>query len=215
MTCSAIIFDLDGTLINSLPDLTNAMNFALESFHFPLHSTDNCKKMIGNGVKTFAQRAIPQDKQHLRDEILSRMRRHYYDNCFEYSWLYDGVLDTVKKLRQKAVRLAVLTNKDHNVARRIIDHFFGDSIFEHVVGIEGNETVKPDTAATMRIVKSMGLECADFLFVGDSDIDINTAAAAKIRSVGAAWGFRGKDELQNAGADIIINSPKEILDLLT
>ena len=214
MVCKAILFDLDGTLVDTAADLANAMNFALQRFGQPAHSVEACKQMIGNGVKRFAERALAQDVQHLRDEVLSVMRARYHDKCLEHSRLYDGIFDTVKKLREKGLRLAVVTNKGQVDAERIVEHFFGADTFECVVGVVGNMPVKPDTAGTIKIVESMGLSCEDFLFVGDGEVDVRTAASAQIRSVGASWGFRGRDELVEAKADIIIDSPAEILDLV-
>jgi len=210
----AIIFDLDGTLVDTLQDLANAMNFALADFAQPGHSVEACKTMIGNGVKTFVKRALAKDKQSLCDDVLAVMKTRYRDKCFEYSYLYDGILDTVKKLRQTGIRLAVITNKDQADAKRIVEHFFSQNTFEHIVGVVEQAAVKPDSAATLRAVESMGLGCGDFLFVGDSAVDIRTAAAAQIRSVGVTWGFRGRDELAEAKADMIIDHPAEILDLL-
>ncbi len=214
MSRRAVIFDLDGTLVDTLEDLTAAMNAALGHFSLPARSAQACKMMIGNGARRFAERALPADQQDLAERLLALAREHYRANCFKYSRLYDGMSETVTQLRQKGVRLAVLTNKDHIVAGRIIEHFFGTGAFESVVGAAESRPIKPDPGTTLGIVESMGLTSEDFVFVGDSAVDIETARAAGIRSVGAAWGFRGRGELEAAGADIIIDSPCEILDLV-
>ncbi len=214
MPYRAVIFDLDGTLVDTLDDLTAAINAALGHFSLPTHSAQACKMMIGNGAKRFAASALPQDRQHLAEKLLALTREHYRDNCFKYSRLYDGMGETVTQLRQKGLRLAVLTNKDHVVAGRIIEHFFGTGVFESVIGATQGRLIKPDPGTTLGIVESLGLACADFVFVGDSAVDIETALTAGIRAVGAAWGFRGRGELQAAGAHIIIDSPSEILDLV-
>ena len=214
MSCKAIIFDLDGTLVNTLADLGNAMNYALESVGEPVHSLESCRMMIGNGVKTFAKRALSGDKQHLRDKVLGIMNARYRDNCFENSNLYDGMAEVVSELSNRGIFLAVITNKDQDAAEKIVEHFFGKGTFEHIIGVRGEDTVKPDPAATENIVKLTGVERKDFLFVGDSDVDIKTAGAVGICSVGAAWGFRSRAELASAGADIVIDKPGEILDLV-
>jgi len=205
----AIIFDLDGTLVNTLEDLANAANYALGHFGQPGHSVDACRRMIGNGLTRFVERALAADKQHLRDEVLHVMRARYRDKCFEYSYLYEGVAETVEELRLRGVVLAILTNKDQSEAERIVWHFFGPDIV-----VEGR-AVKPDRGVTMELMESMGLAANDFLLVGDSEVDVLTASAADIRSVGAGWGFRGRTELVKVKADIIIDRPSEILDLLT
>ncbi len=214
MSYSAVIFDLDGTLVDTIEDLTAAMNAALARFALPTHTARDCKMMIGSGAMRFAERALPSDKQALAEKVLALMRDHYRDNCFENTRLYDGMGETVQQLRHRGLRLAMLTNKDQAVASRIIEHFFGPETFQYVVGATQSQRIKPDPGTTIGIVKSMELSCEDFVFVGDSAVDIATARAAAIRSVGAAWGFRGRDELIAAGADIIIDSPREILDLV-
>ena len=214
MSRRAVIFDLDGTLVDTLEDLTAAMNAALGHFSLPGHSAQACKMMIGSGARRFAARALPANQQDLAERLLALMREHYRDNCFKYSRLYDGMGETVRQLRQKGLRLAVLTNKDQVVAGRIIEHFFGTGEFESVIGAAKGRLIKPDPGTTAGIVESMGLTSEDFLFVGDSAVDIETALAAGIRSVGATWGFRGRGELEAAGAHIIIDSPGEILDLV-
>ena len=215
MSRRAVIFDLDGTLVDTLEDLTAAMNAALGHFSLPARSAQACKMMIGNGARRFAERALPADRQDLAESLLALTREHYRDNCFKYSRLYDGMGETVRQLRQRGLRLAVLTNKDQIVAGRIIEHFFGTGAFEFVIGAIKGQPIKPDPGTTLGIVESIGLACDDFVFVGDSAVDIETARAAGIRSVGAAWGFRGRGELETAGAHIIIDSPGEILDLVT
>ncbi len=214
MPSRAVIFDLDGTLVDTLEDLTAAMNAALGHFSLPAHSAQECKMMIGNGAKRFAERALPADRQDLAEKLLALTREYYRDNCFKYSRLYDGMGETVRQLRQNGLRLAVLTNKDQVVAGRIIEHFFGTGTFESVIGAAQGRLIKPDPGTAVGIVESMGLTSDDFVFVGDSAVDIETALAAGIRSVGAAWGFRGRGELEAAGAHIIIDSPSEILDLV-
>jgi phosphoglycolate phosphatase len=209
----AVIFDLDGTLVDTLADLSNSMNFALESLGQPQQSLGASQRMIGNGVGTFAKRALSAGKQDLADELALRMRRHYFDNCLLQSRLYDGVAEMVAKLRKNGARLAIVTNKPQNAAERIVEHFWLGPTFEYVVGEDGNTPVKPDITGTMKVVRSMALQCSDFLFVGDSKVDIETAKEANIRSVGVSWGFCGKNELAAARAHVIIDRPDELLNL--
>lgn len=215
MAYKAVIFDLDGTLVDTLADLSNSMNFALESLGQPQQSLEASQRMIGNGVGTFAKRALLAEKQDLAEELAMRMKRHYLDNCLLQSRLYDGVAEIVATLRKKGVRLAIVTNKPQNSAGRIVEHFWPGPTFEYVAGDDGDTPVKPDITGTMRVVRSMALQCGDFLFVGDSKVDIETAKAANIRSVGVSWGFCAKTELAAAGAQVIIDRPGELLDLVS
>ena len=214
MACEAVIFDLDGTLVDTLEDLSAAMNYGLATLGEPEHTTEESRRMIGNGVRTFVRRALAVDKQHLQDELLIRMKKRYSSICLEQTRIYDGMDTVVEKLLAMGLRLAVMTNKEHNDAVRIVEHFFGKDTFKYIYGIAENIAVKPDPAATMKIIEKMGIALKNFIFVGDSDVDIQTARAVNIRSVGVTWGFRSREELINAGADLIIDKPAEILEII-
>ena len=124
-------------------------------------------------------------------------------------------MDAVRNLRNAGIRLAVITNKDRDAAINIVEHFFGDGIFEHIAGASNGIAIKPQPEPTLDIVRSMGLMPDQCLFIGDSDIDIQTAINAKITPVAVAWGFRSHQQLKQAGADIIIDNAAELLNLLT
>jgi phosphoglycolate phosphatase len=211
----AIIFDLDGTLVNTLFDLSDAMNYGLQQLGQPIHSEDQCRMMIGDGVSTFASRALSEDNQHLQPRLLEMMKRRYREIYLNRACLYDGIDRVVGQLTKASIKLAVLTNKDDDAAKAMVEHFFGKGTFEPVIGVTGDKPIKPDPEQTFKIVSSMGLEVENFLFIGDSAVDIETAAAASMTSVGAGWGFRGRNVLKAAKADYIIDNPLEILDLLS
>jgi phosphoglycolate phosphatase len=210
-----IIFDLDGTLVNTLLDLSDAMNYGLEQLGEPTHTSDQCRMMIGDGVGVFASRALSEDKQHFQPRLLEMMKRRYREVFLNRAFVYNGMDRVIDELSRGSVRLAVLTNKDDDAAKVIVEHFFGKGTFEPIVGVTGDGPVKPDPEQTLQIVSSMGLKPENFLFVGDSQTDIQTAAAAGIPSVGVTWGFRGRKALQDAKADYIIDDPLEILNLIT
>ena len=214
MPYKAVIFDLDGTLINTLEDLAGAMNFALAQLNQPTHSLDACQQMIGSGVSMFVKRALLPEKQHLAPKILDLMRRRYADHCFDKTAPYHKIEELLENLQSRGVTLAVCTNKDQHPAELTIRHFFGPDAFTAIAGANNGVAIKPDPASTLRIVKNMELKPADCLFVGDSDIDIQTAINANIHAVGVTWGFRTQQQLEQAGAKTIISSPMELLDLL-
>ncbi|MBW8017974.1 MAG: HAD family hydrolase [Planctomycetes bacterium] len=214
MSYRGVIFDLDGTLVDTLDDLAGAMNYGLGRLGEPTHSVEQCRRMIGNGISKFAERALNSDKQHLHGELLELMKVRYLEKCFDRSVLYEGMLEAVKQLRKAGVRLAVVTNKNADAAKLIVEHFFGEGTFEVIIGIEGDKWVKPDPGGTHEIIRRMGMSKDDFILVGDSDVDIATAINAGVKPVGVTWGFRSRDELIAAGGETIIDSPGEILSFI-
>lgn len=211
MVIKAVLFDLDGTLIDTLSDLTNAINFGLDKFGQSQLSPEQCRRLIGNGGHAFVSGALADDRQDLHDDVLGAMWKSYRDSNFACSRIYDGIEEMIDTLRQRGVKLAVVTNKDQAFAEKMITQFFGE-IFDCISGVRSDGVVKPDPGSTLYALDSMGVVAGECLFVGDSDVDIITAKAAGIRSVGTAWGFRSRGELKTAGADYIIDSPAELLD---
>ncbi|MBE0538060.1 MAG: HAD family hydrolase [Phycisphaerae bacterium] len=214
MNYKAMIFDLDGTLVDTLQDLTDAMNVALTAVGLAPRTAEECRMMIGNALPMFSRRAVGPENQHLAEPVAGRMRDYYRGHCCDQTAVYPGLLTVIEELRRRGVRLAVLTNKDQDVAKEIVEHYFGAGVFDDIVGATGHNRIKPDPTTALELIAGMRITTDEALFVGDSDVDIQTAAAAGIRSVGVAWGFRGREDLAAANADIIVESPAEILDLL-
>jgi len=214
MSYKGVIFDLDGTLVDTLEDLAGAMNYGLKQLGQPTHSLNECRKMIGNGVSKFAERALRADKQHLHGELLEKMKNRYKEKCTDKTRVYDGLSDTIEQLRKSQVRLAVVTNKNAEDAKVVVEHYFGVGTFEVIIGVEGDKWVKPDPAGTLEIIRRMGISMEDFLLIGDSDVDIATAINAGIKPVGVTWGFRSRQQLVKAGAETIVDTPSEILELI-
>jgi phosphoglycolate phosphatase len=214
MSCKAVIFDLDGTLVDTLADLGESMNYALANLGQPMHQLEAFRQMIGNGLRTFAKRALPGEKEVLYDRVVELMRQHYADNCLVNSKLYEGVGETVAELRKRAIKLAVLTNKDQNLAERIVNHFFTAGTFEHVLGAVEGRPLKPHGWMIWKLVDMMKLSSPDIVLVGDSDVDMDTASAAGIRAIGVGWGLRTRKELIDHKAAIVIDKPAELLNLV-
>ena len=214
MAIQGIIFDLDGTLVDTLADLTDSMNAALMQLGRPGRSSEECREMIGYGLRKFAEYALGPEHAELTDELVGRMAAYYLDHCLLKTTAYDGMNETIETLSRQGIRLAVLTNKNQRPSEIICRHYFGADTFDPIVGaIEGRKT-KPDPTTTLDILSQWNLGADDVLFVGDSETDIQTALNAGIRSIGCVWGFRGRDQLNAAGADILIDHPRQILDYL-
>jgi phosphoglycolate phosphatase len=214
MSYKAVIFDLDGTLVNSLYDLLDATNYALRLFGQQVHSSSALMKMIGDGTRTLISRALAADKQELVDKVMAAMREKYIEICLDKTRPYNGLERVLESLKTLRVRMAVLTNKDQKMAEKIVRHLFGDT-FEIIIGGNNGIPVKPEPTSLLQVLKGLDVKPEEALFVGDSNVDVKTAKAAKVKSVGVKWGFRGEAELKEAGADFIIDTPLDLIDLIS
>ena len=213
MITKGIIFDLDGTLVDTLDDLTDSMNAALMQLGRPVRSQDECRAMIGHGLHKFAEGALGAEHVQLADALMTRMVDYYKDHCLLKTTVYPGVEEAIETLLGRGVRLAVLTNKNQASAEVITRHYFGDA-FDPIVGAADGRKVKPDPQTTLDIIKDWGLAADEVLFVGDSEADVQTAINAGVRCLACQWGFRSKDQLVEAGAEILIQQPRQILEFV-
>jgi phosphoglycolate phosphatase len=209
-----MIFDLDGTLVDTIEDLADAMNEGLSSLGCPTLTVEQAAGMVGSGLKNFVSQALPADRQDLQADLLSRMVSFYRQNCLNKTRPYEGLVETLDLLRRKGIRLAVLTNKNQAPAEIIVNHYFGTDLFNPVIGALDGRKVKPDPQTTLEIIQAWGLERSQVLYVGDSDIDVLTAKAAQVTCVACQWGYRSLDQLKAAGAEILIRHPRQLLDFL-
>jgi len=214
MKFNAVIFDLDGTLIDSLEDLADSMNAALHGAGLPGHDKEEYKVMIGNGVSTLAKRAARSEDPSVYEPVLANMRRIYPERAFQKTYIYSGIGELLASLRAASIEIAVLTNKDQVFASNIVDHYFGPASFDAVWGAMPGRAVKPDPSALLELIALLGTEPAKTVFVGDSGLDMQTARAAGTAAAGVSWGFRTKHELENHGAQIILNRPSDLLKFM-
>lgn len=213
----AVIFDLDGTLIDSLADIANSANAVLTSFAFPSHPIDDYRQFIGDGVAMLFSRALPAAHRHetLIGQCVERMRVEYGNRWNADSAPYDGMLDLLRDLRDRGIRLGVLSNKPQLFSQKCADEFFPQGTFDLVFGQREGVPRKPDPAGALEIAAALALSPSQCAFVGDSSIDIETACRAGMLPIGVRWGFRSADELQAAGAQRILAHPRELLDCFT
>ena len=218
MLAAAVIFDLDGTLLDTIDDLADAMNSALARHGLPTHPDyAEHKLFVGEGVRKYITRALPADRrgdEALIQRVWKDYRAAYAQNWHNKTRPYDGVPELLVALRARGPRLAVLSNKPDDFTRLTVELFFRPGTFEIVRGAFEDQKLKPDPGGALAIAAEMNLPPADFLYVGDTATDMQTAVAAGMFAVGALWGFRSADELLASGAKVLIACPAELVSLL-
>lgn len=215
-TYTHVIFDLDGTILDTLADLACAANQTCESLGWPTFPISSYRYKVGNGMERLVERIAPAEfagDGAILGRALAELRSRYDAHKDDRTRPYDGVADMLSALRAAGVTLAVLTNKDHAAAVPLVHQHFGPDCFQLVQGhIEGYEP-KPAPPITLRVLEQLDADPERTLYVGDSNVDVDTGHNAGLRVVGAAWGFRGRDELEAAGADHVIDAPEQLLDI--
>lgn len=212
---SLVIFDLDGTLLNTIDDLGTAVNYALGVHNFPLHEIGEYPKMVGNGVRKLIERALPEDRRDEAtiDAMLADFRTYYDAHLHDFTKPYEGIKPLLAELEGRNISLAVASNKYESAVKALIANLFPDTHFASVCGKTDDYPSKPDPSIVFRILSECPTPKSQVLYVGDSAIDMETAHRAAIKSVGVTWGFRPKSEL-TALADCIIDEPHEVIGLL-
>lgn len=215
MKTKLVIFDLDGTLLDTINDLALSVNHVLQKQGYPTHSVEQYKYFVGNGVEKLIERALPADR--CTEELVSWVQEAYFayyaDHGQDHTKPYQGIMELLGELSKRDIALAVASNKHHSATVDLIEHYFGKNTFCAILGKRKECQPKPDPTIVYDIVKMCGVTNDDVLYVGDSGTDMLTAANASVCSVGVTWGFRTRDELEQHGANHIIDSPMELLDL--
>lgn len=210
------IFDLDGTLLDTIGDLSEACNYMLALRGLASHTREEYRRMVGNGILRLVERALPE---HLRTtEYVAEARRdflaYYIDHIDCYSRPYDGICEVLRTLQDEGWTLAVASNKFDAGTKKLIGSFFPDIHFKAVYGNREGFPLKPDAALVELIIEECGASRETSYMIGDSGVDVEAAKNGGIHSVGCTWGFRAREELEERGADIIVDKPIELLRIL-
>lgn len=208
----AAIFDMDGTLVDTLADLHDSVNEMLAHYHFPLRTLDEVRQFVGNGARKLMIRSLPADKSNFVDEALSFYNECYVRNCTNKVKPYAGIMEMLTTLEAKEIPLGICTNKQHVAAIEIAEKILAPIKFSYVSGDEPDQPRKPDPTRALACAKKFSVAVEDVAYFGDSAIDIQTAINAGFLPVGVTWGFRPRSELVDSGAKIIVDHPKEILE---
>lgn len=208
-----IVFDLDGTLVNSLADLAAATNISLKKFGYPEHELEKFRYFVGDGVPKLLERAVPESERSV--ERLAEMKKcfdAYYNTHFaDNTNPYDGIPQLLAGIKKLGYKMAVASNKPDEFTKEIVNTFF-EGIFDIIQGKAPDTEKKPAPDIVLKIMKKLNASAEDTVMVGDSNVDIFTAKNAGIKSIGCLWGFRTRQELEEAGADYIAEKPSDILD---
>lgn len=209
-----VIFDLDGTLLNTLEDLTDSVNHIMALHGFPKRTLDEIRSFVGNGIPTLIRRSLPDGADEKTAEICTYEMKEYYQSHARIKTApYDGIIELLNTLKAKNIKTAVVTNKAEPAAQALCDEIFGD-VFTAVIGDNGIDKLKPAPDNVFRAVKILGSDNENILYVGDSDVDMETAKNASLTSVGVLWGFRDKATLIENGADHIVSEPSELIKII-
>ena len=213
MTCKTFIFDLDGTLLNTLQDLAASVNYALRQHGMPEHSIDDVRRFVGNGVRLLMERAVPQGSANPQFEAaFATFRAHYMQHSLDTTRPYDGITEVLQQLKRRGCRMAVVSNKMMAATQELCHHFFPD-VVEVAIGEHEAEGIrkKPAPDSVIAALKALGVGKDEAVYVGDSDVDIQTARNAGLPCISVLWGFRDRDFLLQHGAATLISQPSELL----
>lgn len=208
----AVLFDLDGTLTDTLADIAAAMNRALRLHGLPEWPVDAYRYLVGNGAKVLSERCV-RDRQELAPAVRATYQAYYQEHNLVMTRPYDGVPEMLRALADRGLALAVLSNKPDADTKNVVRHFFPDVPFSVVRGQVEGVPVKPDPAGAVAVAREMGIPMGEFLYLGDTDVDMQTARAAGMHPVGALWGFRTEEELRAGGAELLAGSPGDLLKI--
>ncbi|MBI5864265.1 MAG: HAD family hydrolase [Planctomycetes bacterium] len=204
------IFDLDGTLVDSLRDIANALNECLELLGCETHPPERYRYMVGEGVPTLCQRAIGESHPYYLQRLIELARPRYRVNYMEHTRPYDGVRELVARLRGAGIQLGVLSNKPHELTRKIVREFWPDSVFRIVQGYVREDLRKPSPHHVTEMCGQVGIPAAETCLVGDTPTDVLTARNAGCGMIAVTWGFRTRADLESAGAPLILDRPAEV-----
>ena len=213
----ACIFDLDGTLTDTLESLEYSVRATLREMGLQEITKEQCRRFVGDGARVLMERALlaAGEKDYGRlEESLGIYRRIFDENCTYHVTPYDGVMEMLADLKSMGMHLAVLSNKPHGQAVDVVRQIFGDGVFDFVQGQSEELPRKPDPAGVLYLLDKMGIKKEECVYVGDSEVDVATAKAAGVTGLAATWGFRSRQVLEEAGAGVLIDHPGELVDFL-
>lgn len=210
----AVIFDLDGTLLDTLEDLKNSVNYALEKSGMPKRSLDEVRAFVGNGVANLIKRAVPRDTaEEAEQKVFADFKSHYGVHCEDLTKPYPGVNELLDELKAVGIKTAVVSNKLESAVKKLCQKYFGEGISAAAGDIEGRKR-KPEPDSVFAVLEELGIDACDAVYVGDSEVDVLTAENCGMDCIAVSWGFRSRETLAEAGAKVIVDTVDEIKKIL-
>lgn len=215
MKIKAVIFDLDGTLIDSIPDIADAANQMLANHDFPVHHPKCYIEWIGHGALRLIQQAVPGNREEsYLQELLDEYRKIHINNCTNKTRLYNGIDEVLNFLTAQNISISILTNKPHSITLKVVKHYLSAWKFDFVLGQLPEYPKKPNPDRAIEIAGKLNFNSQEMLFIGDSDTDIKTGIAADMIPIGVTWGYATELSIADAGASYIFSDPKELIQYL-
>lgn len=215
MKNKAIIFDLDGTLIDSLEDIAICMNQVLIELNLPHHELNDYKNFVGGGIDFLVNNALADDiSEEVKEEVTNRFKVVYDQKLHAKTKPYDGIYELLEELEKRDYKIGILSNKPHEFTIAYANSLFSQFNIEEIHGQKAHIEKKPNPSAAIQIANSFKIPCEDIYFVGDTQVDMQTAKNAKMKGIGVLWGFRTKEELLESGANFLVEKPLNILDII-
>lgn len=209
-----VIFDLDGTLANSIEDIADSMNQVLEENNFPTHDYATYKTFVGRGVRTLVEKSLPLENRDAKEieKNFDRMMQVYDENCIVKTCLYPGIKDLLDALSERGIKISVFSNKANELTQKVVKVLLADWKLEYVLGAGGDIPRKPDPKGAILISEKMGIDPSELMYIGDSGVDMATAQNSGMHAVGVLWGFRDMEELLTNGAQTILEKPMDLMN---
>ena len=210
----AVIFDMDGTILDTLDDLTHSTNYILNKYHYPLRSRDEVRQFVGNGIYRLVERAVPEGTSLQQiDQLFDEFKEHYQLHCHENTRPYEGILELIKELKEADIKVAVVSNKAHEAVVSLSEEYF-EGLFDASIGEREGIRRKPSPDSINEVLNKLNIDREYAIYVGDSEVDIETAKNANMECICVSWGFRDYEQLIDSGASIIVSNTDELEALI-
>ena len=214
MKYNSVVFDLDGTLLDTLGDLRDSVNFALQKNNLPERTTEEIRSFVGNGIRLLIELSVPENTPvEITDQCFQDFKEYYKDHSAILTKPYDDIIDLMKTLKFKGVKIAVVSNKADFAVKTLMEDYFS-GLYDCAYGERAGVPRKPEPDGVLDAIKEMGSEIENTVYIGDSEVDVVTSKNAKLPCIAVTWGFRDKKVLESLNPEYIVDSPKEILNII-